>query len=174
MSRILASKSLTVNCKSKDYRELNDYRYIKNEKLIYQNNLVLEAIIVVQNLLSKIKFEEKELENTGVLVNVDNVMEVFQDEFVENIYKRGIKSPMKFMNTAQNLISGIIAITFGIEGFNCSISDTNPKNGEIIAESLIANKECKYVILLNMSLQNNLNAIFKKKTVNICGQVYGY
>jgi 3-oxoacyl-[acyl-carrier-protein] synthase II len=97
-------------------------------------------------------------DTTRIAVIIGTKFGVFesQEQFLYRLKNTGIAFPMLFQQTANNLLSGIIAYRYGITGFNTTICNgwTSGLDAMILGEQLICNNEVDLAIVGGVDFLN--------------------
>lgn len=81
----------------------------------------------------------------GTTFNIFNT----QENYLHRVYKENVASPLLFKQSANNLLSGIIAHRYGLNGFNMTISNgwTSGLDALIMGQTLISCNQADLVIV---------------------------
>lgn len=130
----------------------SDYGFNELHKLIFDRQLFVEKLYLLQNLVAKIKCGEKLSQFETMLVTVANFNLVSKDE----LFKSGISAQVNFIQQPDELYGFLIARYNKLTLYRYDSEKTHAKYDELHVKDLFTEDKAKYATLLDKRWRSNL------------------
>lgn len=158
--------------------DINDFRFFDTEllKKNYRLDIACQYILssVEQALQSaKIVFTDELYSNTRIAIIIGSSLGLLnnQSKFLKALYRTGEPSSILFSQTANNLLSGIIAYKYKLKGLNFTLYNgwTSSLDAISIGKRLLENGKADMVIAGGVDTLGKINCNTLKSTCNSMG-----